>query len=93
MGRKPGRLAPGDSRVVLNLGLAYFKEDDYRHALPLFARLRRTDGTNLQALNLLATCQIYTGQERAAIGLLSAAVRQRPNPASLYLLGVACARS
>jgi len=86
-------LSPHEPGLLLNLGLAYLKQDDYAHALPYFRQLHQRAPQNAQATNLLATCLVFGGQPQAAIDLLKPLADQSLEPAGLYLLGVAYART
>ena len=87
------RVAPQDRGILLNLGLVYLKQDNYTSALPYFQRLHVRDPGNLQATNLLATCLVYGGKPSAALELLKPLLDKKPDPATLYLLGVAYSRT
>lgn len=91
--RRALRLSPNNNGILLNLGLAYLKQDDYADALPFFRRLHANDPTNAQAFNLLATCLVFGGNPKAALDLLKPASEKDPDPATLYLLGVAYSRT
>ncbi|MSV30519.1 MAG: tetratricopeptide repeat protein [Bryobacterales bacterium] len=77
--------APRDPGLLLNLGLAYVNQQQYARALPIFQKLPPTD----QSRELLATCQIYTGNPEAAVKVLEALPR---GAGTLYLLGLAYSR-
>lgn len=66
--RRALRLVPHEPGLLLNLGLAYLKLDDYPQAKPLFAALAtRPAPRQRQALELLAICQLQTGETALAI--------------------------
>ncbi|MGC2198046.1 MAG: tetratricopeptide repeat protein [Terriglobales bacterium] len=48
---------------------------------------------NAQAANLLATCLVFGGHPQAALDLLKPLAEKAPDPARLYLLGVAYERT
>src|SRR5262249_39666174 len=57
-------------------------------ALPRFARIVELDSRNRQALELLATCQLRTGQVNAAVKILEGLRAADPQDSgALYLLG------
>ncbi len=60
-------VAPSEPGLLLNLGLAYIKQGQYANALPVFARLVRVSPGNIQARELLATCQLYNGNLYTAL--------------------------
>jgi protein O-GlcNAc transferase len=71
--RRALRLAPNEPGLLLNLGLAYLKLDDYVNAKPLFALLVKSPSPRqAQARELLAICQLQTGETALAITNLEA---------------------
>src|SRR5262249_29058823 len=86
-------LRPREKGILLNLGLVYLQQDDYARAQPYFRRLHRLDPKNRRAVNLLATCLVYGGQPAKSLELLKPLADRDPDPATLYLLGVAYSRS
>jgi len=86
-------LSPYEAGILLNLGLAYLKQDDYAHALPYFRQLHTRQPDNSQATTLLATCLVFGGKPQDALDVLKPATEKSPDPAALYLLGVAYART
>src|SRR5215470_6068013 len=91
--KKALSLSPQEKGILLNLGLVYLKQDDYSRAQPYFRRLHRLDPHKPQAAVLLATCLVYGGQPASALAILTPLADHDPNPATLYLLGVAYSRS
>lgn len=91
--RQALRESPKNSGVLLNLGLAYLKQDNYGRAMPFFRQLHILQPQNHQALNLLATCLVFGGQPWKAVSLLRPVSESNPDPATLYLLGLAYTRS
>jgi len=88
--RRALRIAPQDRGLMLNLGLTYIKQESFTDALPLFGKLAAADRSNLQARELLTTCQLNTGRVAAAIQGLESLRKEDPNPAFvLYMLGIA----
>ncbi len=75
------RLAPDEPGLLLNLGLAHLKLDDYAKAKPLFARL-----STPQARELHAICQLQTGEVAAATAALE---QLAPTPAVYHFLSLA----
>ena len=85
------KLAPSEPGLLLNLGLAYLKTDDYTKAKPLFAQLANmATSRQLQARELLAICQLQTGQLQEATSALEALIAQ-PNasPGVYHFLALA----
>jgi tetratricopeptide (TPR) repeat protein len=88
--RRALHLVPQDHGLMLNLGLIYVKQESYADALPLFEKLAAANPGNLQARELLTTCQLNTGRVAAAIQGLEALRREDPNTAFvLYMVGIA----
>jgi tetratricopeptide (TPR) repeat protein len=87
------KLAPGNVGLTTNLGLAYVKQEQYQLALPIFESLVRIDGRNLQARELLASCQLSTGRYESALANLKLLTEAAPDePGVLYMLGVTLTR-
>jgi len=72
--------------LLLNLGLAYVKQDDYTQAKPLFARVEKSPLAGAQSRQLLAACELFTGNPAKAIALTSTLPR---SPEVLFLAGTA----
>lgn len=87
--RQALRSAPNDEGLLLNLGLAYLKQEQYANARPLFAKIAATHPENSQARQLLATCELYTGQVTEGVGRLESLRAAQPRDVGvLYLLGL-----
>jgi tetratricopeptide (TPR) repeat protein len=83
------RLSPGDKGLLLNLGLAYMKQDSYADALPAFQKLIESDPRNLQVRELLATSGLHVGRiDRAVARLEILCGEDTQNAGIVYLLGV-----
>ncbi|MFL6463310.1 MAG: tetratricopeptide repeat protein [Bryobacteraceae bacterium] len=88
------KLAPQEKGLLLNLGLAYFKQEQYTRAFPKFQQVKALDPANLQARELAASCQLFSGHVEEAISELEALRPIDPNKGGiLYLLGVAYTRA
>src|SRR5271168_3116265 len=88
------RISPQLREIQLDLGLAYLKQEDYIHALPYFRDLHNRSPADPQATMLLATCLTFSGHPDQGLGLLKPLVAgDDPDPAALYLLGVAYSRA
>src|SRR6185312_10789346 len=88
------QISPEEKGILLNLGLLYLKQDDYDRALPNFEHLVKLDPGNMQARELLATSQIFSGKAQIAAGELEQLRTTDANKGSvLYLLGVAYIKS
>lgn len=84
------KLAPGEPGLMLNLGLAYLKLDDFAHARPLFAKLAAQPGPRqAQVRELLAIAQLETGELAPAVASLEAlAAASAPSPGVLHFLAL-----
>ncbi len=82
-----------DPAVRLNLALAYYKAANFGQTVAELEKVRETDQSNVQALLLLADCDLRLGENKKIIELLSPLHRADPgNPGMAYLLGTALAR-
>jgi tetratricopeptide (TPR) repeat protein len=84
-------LSPNEPGLRLNLGLAYLKLDDYVNAKPLFALLAKSPGPRqAQARELLAICQLQTGETALATENLQAlAQAESASPGVYHFLALA----
>ncbi|GIU77432.1 MAG: hypothetical protein KatS3mg005_0670 [Bryobacteraceae bacterium] len=79
--------APGDQRLLLNLALAHFRQENCLAALPV---LRKIPGSR-QARELEAACLVLLDRAGEAVPLL---LKMTPDdPSALYLLGLAHLKS
>ncbi len=85
------KLAPDQPGLLLNLGLAFLKMDDYVKAKPVFALLATIPSTRQpQARELLAICQLQTGQIVEASSALELLIAQpNPSPGVYHFLALA----
>ncbi|MBV9301188.1 MAG: tetratricopeptide repeat protein [Acidobacteriaceae bacterium] len=82
-----------DPRLRLNLALAYYKSADFKAAVQELETVRDTDPTNLQAVMLLADCDLKLGHNQKTIELLTPLRRTNPDDLGIaYLLGTALVR-
>ena len=82
-----------DPAVRLNLALAYYKSANFEQTVDELEKVRDADPANVQAVLLLADCDLRMGQNKKVIDLLGP--MRRANPSDLgtaYLLGTALAR-
>lgn len=87
--RQALKLAPNEPGLLLNLGLAHLKLDQYLEAKPLFADLVTRSPRNRQFRELFATSQLYTGDAAAAVADLERLAREPGDKAgALYLLAL-----
>lgn len=85
------RLVPDEPGLLLNLGLAYMKQDAYAKARPLFATLsQRNSPRQQQALELLGICQLQSGDTAGAIATLEPLLAgPQPSPGVYHFLALA----
>jgi tetratricopeptide (TPR) repeat protein len=88
IGRRALKIAPADPQLNLNLGLAYLKQDDFQSAKPHLEKTVAAQPENVQARELLATAELFTGEMGHAIERLEA-LRAAGGPSILYLLSIA----
>jgi len=80
--RRAQKLSPNEPGILLNLAIAYVKQEEYAMAKPLLERLPKTT----QSQELLATCELFTGNAARALEILHPLPR---SPEVLYLAGTA----
>ena len=82
-----------DPAVRLNLALAYYKAANFDQAVQELQKVRSADTANVQAVLLLADCNLRLGRNKNVIDLLSPMHRANPGDLGMaYLLGTALAR-
>jgi len=82
-------LAPGLTGIDLNLGLAYFREGEFKQAGPYFARVISADPSNAQAHYLKGTCDFMTDDFAAAVDALAPIMdREHDDLEYLFMLGI-----
>src|SRR5882762_2928220 len=64
------KLAPQVSGIRLNIGLAYYRHGDYRHAIPAFESVVKDEPGSLQARYLLGQCYFFTDRYVEAVDTL-----------------------
>src|SRR5258708_30359897 len=83
------KVNPTDEGILLNLGLVYFKHQEYGQARPWLERVVGLNASNQQARQLLATCQVYLDQPEPAIKELeSLRAANPPNGRTQLLLAL-----
>jgi tetratricopeptide (TPR) repeat protein len=88
IGRRALKIAPADPQLNLNIGLAYLKQDDFKSAKPHLEKTVAALPENVQARELLATAELFTGEVGDAIERLEA-LRSSGGTSILYLLSIA----
>ena len=86
------RLVPNDGSLLLNLGLAFAKQEAYGTAQPYFQRLHAAQPGNTRAAILLATCMVLGDAPQQGITLLTSLRLDTADPSTLYLEAVGYAR-
>lgn len=82
-----------DPKVQLNLALAYYKAADLTNAAHELEAVRNADPANVQAVMLLADCDLRLGENKKVIELLTPLSRTNPNDLGVaYMLGTALVR-
>jgi Flp pilus assembly protein TadD len=84
--RRALKIAPNDTALLVNCGLAYLKEDNHAAAKRIFAPLAAQHPSDARLRELLATTQVFTGESDKAL----ASLEQLPRtPNTIYLMGLA----
>src|ERR1035438_4251112 len=77
------------TRVDLNLGLAYYKQREFKEAVPYFAAVVSADPGNLQAHYLKGVCHFMMDEFDAAVTELAPLQdREQDDLEHLFMLGV-----
>jgi len=63
-------LAPGNTGLLLNLGLAYYKKNDFVHASEQFHRVHEAAPGDLRVAILLGECELHLNHAAEAVALL-----------------------
>lgn len=84
--RRALKIAPGDTALLVNLGLAYLKQNDQAAAKRIFAPLAGRSPQDARLRELLATTQVHTGESEKALATLEQLPR---SPNVIYLMGMA----
>jgi Flp pilus assembly protein TadD len=79
------QVAPNEPGLLLNLGLLHLRRQDYTRAKPLLAAADQSRISSPQTKELLAACQIHTGEADKG---LSALAGLPPSANVLYLRGL-----
>jgi Flp pilus assembly protein TadD len=86
--RRALKQQPNNAAILLNLGLVYLRREEHSKALPLFQRVVAMNPGQMQARQLAALCQAYTGALEPAIRELEALHATSPQDENiLFLLG------
>ncbi len=87
------RADPRNQAIRLNLALAYYKRAEFERAAVELVRVHSAEPANLQALYLLADCDLRLGRNKEVIALVEPAEAEHPDDRALtYLLGTALIR-
>jgi len=87
---KAERLAPTMTGVRLNIGLAYYRQNDFWHAAPAFESVIKDQPDSVQARSLLGQCYFFTERWVEAVDTLEPIWAQESNDLTyLYVLGIA----
>src|SRR5207245_707596 len=87
-------LAPTVAGVRLNIGLVYYRQDNFRAAIAPFESVVRDAPTSYQARYLLGLCYFFTERYAEAATVLEPLWAQASNQLNyLYVLGIAAGRA
>ncbi len=92
MDQRALKLDPEDKGVLLNLGLAYLKQEDYTRARPYLERLDGGGTGGTRAAVLLATSLVMGDAPQKGLDLLLTRKLEASDSSALYLEAVAYAR-
>jgi tetratricopeptide (TPR) repeat protein len=91
--RRAERIAPAMEGIRLNIGLVYYREGNYRAAIPMLESVVEKSPTE-QARYLLGLSYFFTGDSKAALGSLEQNWEQQSGDlVYLYVLGIAAEQS
>jgi tetratricopeptide (TPR) repeat protein len=91
--RRALKLQPGNTRVELNLALAFYKSGQPEPAASTLEKVHRAAPDELQPILLLADCWLAMGENRKVIELLTPVAESRPADLAIaYQLGMALVR-
>jgi len=91
---KAEKLAPEMTGVRLNIGLAYYRQNDFWHATPAFESVIKDQPDSVQAHFLLGQCYFFTERWVEAVDTLEPIWAQESNDLNyLYVLGIAAQRA
>jgi len=92
--RKAQTLAPGVPGIRLNIGLAYYRQNDFGAAIPPLESVVQDQPDSVQAHYLLGLCYFFTDQDARAAHTLEAIWPQESGEMNyLYVLGVAAEKA
>src|SRR4030095_15929710 len=84
------KLAPQVAGIRLNIGLAHYRQNDFRHAIPRFESVVKDQPDSLQARFLLGQCYFFTERWVEAVDMLESLWPQQSSQLNyLYVLGIA----
>jgi predicted Zn-dependent protease len=84
--RRALKIAPNDTALLVNYGLAYLKADNHAAAKRIFTPLAARHPSDARLRELLATTQVFTGESNKALESLEQLPR---TPNTIYLMGLA----
>ena len=88
------KLAPEMTGVRLNIGLAYYRQNEYWRAIPAFESLVRDQPTSVQAHFLLGQCYFFTERWVEAVDTLEPIWTQESHDLTyLYVLDIAAEKA
>jgi|GraSoiStandDraft_51_1057287.scaffolds.fasta_scaffold159798_1 tetratricopeptide (TPR) repeat protein len=91
--RRAERIAPAMEGIRLNIGLVYYREGNYRAAIPMLRSVVEKTPTE-QARYLLGLCYFFTGDYKPALAALEQNWEQQSGDLIyLYVVGIAAEQS
>ncbi len=83
---------PKEPSLLLNLGLAYMKQEDYARARPYFESLDAGPSSGTRSALLLATCLVMGDSPKEGVDLITSRKLESQDSSALYLETVGYAR-
>ena len=92
--QKAEQLSPGVPGIKLNIGLAYYRQNKFREAIPAFESVVRSSPSSAQARYLLGLCYFFTQNYSSAASVLHPLEAQESNDLNfLYVLAISAWKS
>ncbi len=85
-------ISPKDPSLLLNIGLAYMKQEDYTRARPYFESLDTGPSSGSRSALLLATCLVLGDSPKEGVALINSRRLESQDASALYLEAVGYAR-
>jgi len=92
--RKAETLSPHEAGILLNIGLVYYRKNDFSSAIEPFSATLRQEPNSLQARYLLGLCYFFTNKYGEAVDALAPLWDRESSKLNyLYVLSIAASKS